>query len=217
MDSQHYVPALGYRCLTRYYDAVVGATTRERTFKNALIAQTGLQKGQRVLDLACGTGTLSIWIDQSLPELEVHGIDGDEDILSIARRKAAKAGTRIRYAAAMSYDLPYPDAYFDRVVSSLFFHHLNPRDKVRTTAEIYRVLKPGGELHVADWGKPANLAMRTLFFLVQVLDGFENTRENVEGRLVEVFHDAGLSNADESRSFYTMLGTLALYSAARTA
>ena len=59
-----YVPALGYHWLTPYYDAVVGTTTRERSFKHALIKQAGFEPGQQVLDLASGTGTLAIWIKQ---------------------------------------------------------------------------------------------------------------------------------------------------------
>jgi ubiquinone/menaquinone biosynthesis C-methylase UbiE len=154
-----YVPALRYRWLTPYYDALVGATTREKTFKKALIDQANLKSGHRVLDLACGTGTLSIWIKDAHPHTDVTGIDGDTDILSIAAKKAHQAATSINFKTAMSYDIPYPDEYFDRVVSSLFFHHLSMKNKIRTTTEIYRILKPGGQLHVADWGKAENPGM----------------------------------------------------------
>ena len=154
----------------------------------------GFESGNRVLDLACGTGTMSIWIKKAQPETDVLGIDGDPDILSIARRKADRAGVSINFQTAMSYKLPFPDALFDRMVSSLFFHHLSSDDKVRTAIEIYRVLKPGGQLHVADWGRAENLAMRALFLSVQILDGFANTRDNVDGKLVGVFEDAGLVN-----------------------
>lgn len=212
--SEHgnYVPALRFRWLTPYYDAVVGITTRERTFKAALVAQAGLASGHQVLDLACGTGTLSIWAKQALPDIAMLGVDGDPDILSIARQKAIQADAEVEFDTAMSYDLPYPDAHFDRVLSSLFFHHLSLNDKVRTAREVYRVLKPGGQLHVADWGRAENLAMRGLFVFVQFLDGFANTRDNVNGKLVGVFEEAGLSNVTEHQTFRTMFGTLALYS-----
>ena len=210
------MPALKYRWLTPYYDAIVGVTTRERTFKTALISQAGFESGHRVLDLACGTGTMSIWIKKAQPETDVLGIDGDPDILSIARRKADRAGVSISFQTAMSYKLPLPDAHFDRMVSSLFFHHLSSDDKVRTAKEIYRVLKPGGQLHVADWGRAENLAMRALVLPVQILDGFANTRDNVSGKLVGVFEDAGLVNVLERRVFRTMFGTMALYSALKS-
>lgn len=208
-----YVPALRFRWLTPAYDAVVGATTRERTFKRALIAQAGVEPGQRVLDLASGTGTLAIWIKTAQPGAEVVGIDGDPAILAIASRKAQGAGASVRFDHGLSHSLPYDAGHFDRVVSSLFFHHLSWADKQRTVGEVFRVLKPGGELHVADWGRAANPLMRGLFSLVQVLDGFENTRDNVAGRLVELFEDGGFLQVAQGQTFATVFGTLALYSA----
>lgn len=208
-----YVPALRYRWLTPFYDAVVRATTRERTFKTALIDQANLDRSHRLLDLACGTGTLSIWVKEKYSKIDVFGIDGDPSILSVARKKADKAGQKIKFEPAMSYDLPYPDAHFDRVLSSLFFHHLSWDDKLRTAQEVYRVLKPGGQIHVADWGRAENYAMRILFVFVQILDGFANTRDNVSGKLPTVFEYAGFSNVAENRIFRTMFGTMALVSA----
>ena len=72
-----YVPALGYHWLTPYYDAVVGTTTRERSFKKALIKQARFAPGQHVLDLASGTGTLAIWIKKHQPQTNVTGVDGE--------------------------------------------------------------------------------------------------------------------------------------------
>jgi len=213
--KNEYVPALGYRWLTPYYDAVVGATTRERTFKNALIRQADIQPGQRVLDLACGTGTLSIWIKEAYPQTDVTGIDGDTDILSIAVDKANRAGVSVQFSTAMSFDIPFPDAYFDRVLSSLFFHHLTWEDKIRTAAEIFRIVQPGAQLHVADWGKAENVTMRALYLFVQLLDGFANTRDNVAGKLIEVFESAGFVEVVQRQSFSTIFGTMALYSAVK--
>ncbi len=213
--KNEYVPALGYRWLTPYYDAVVGATTRERTFKNALIRQADIQPGQRVLDLACGTGTLSIWIKEAYPQTDVTGIDGDTDILSIAVDKANRAGVSVQFSTAMSFDIPFPDAYFDRVLSSLFFHHLTWEDKIRTAAEIFRIVQPGAQLHVADWGKAENVTMRALYLFVQLLDGFANTRDNVAGKLIDVFESAGFVEVVQRQSFSTIFGTMALYSAVK--
>ncbi len=208
-----YVPALGYGFLTALYDPVVAATTRERTFKERLIRQANIGPGQAVLDVGCGTGTLATWIKRAVPEAEVTGVDGDPKILALARHKAEHAGTEVHFDQALSYALPYPDARFDRVVSSLFFHHLTRDAKVRTIAEIRRVLKPGGELHVADWGAPTNGWRRLLFYTVQWLDGFETTRDNVEGRLPQMFTTGGLIDVRQRSAVETVFGTLALYSA----
>jgi ubiquinone/menaquinone biosynthesis C-methylase UbiE len=210
-----YIPALRFNWLTPYYDAIVGVTTRERAFKQALIRQANIQAGQQVLDLASGTGTLAIWAKQSQPLATVTGIDGDTTILSIAARKAKRASVAVHFDQGLSYSLPYPDAHFDRAMSSLFFHHLTWLNKQRTTRELFRVLKPRAELHVADWGLPANALMRGLFFSIQALDGFDNTQDNVSGRLLELFMEAGFADVRQRQSFNTIYGTMALYSAVK--
>jgi len=209
------VPALGYRFLTALYDPVVALTVRERTFKSRLVAQAAIAPGHAVLDVGCGTGTLAVRIKRTVPGASVIGLDGDPTVLAIARRKAARAGVAVRFDEGYAYALPYPDAAFDRVLSSLFFHHLTRDAKQRTIAEVHRVLRPGGELHVADWGKASNALMRGLFYSVQLLDGFATTRDNVEGRLPALFARGGFEAVSEGEAIATIWGTLALYSARR--
>ena len=210
-----YVPALRFSALTTYYDAVVGSTTRESTFKQALIAQARITANHDVLDLACGTATLALMAKQQHPLAKLTGIDGDPAILRIAAAKAHDANIAITFDQGYSYALPYASASFDRVLSSLFFHHLPMTDKRRTASEVFRILKPGGEFHIADWGRPSNLVMRGLFFMIQLLDGFENTQDNVSGRLPEVFEQAGFKDVAEQQSFSTIFGTLSLYRATK--
>lgn len=212
-SKSRYVPALAYNWLTPYYDAVVRATTREQTFKQALIHQARLKPGQQVLDLACGTGTLAVWVKQHEPLATVVGVDGDPSILAIAKQKAADIDVAVQFDHGLSHSLPYPDGQFDRALSSLFFHHLTWADKRRAARELFRVLRPGAELHVADWGRQGNAVMRTLFVAIQLLDGFENTADNASGRLVELFQWAGFSATVQRETFNTVFGTLALYSA----
>ena len=210
-----YVPALGFHCLTPCYDAIVRATGRERTIKQALIEQAQLAAGQQVLDLGCGTGTLAIWIKQRQPLAAVTGLDGDPKILTIACRKADKANLSVRFDQALSHRLPYQAAQFDRVLSSMFFHHLAWPDKVSTTQEIFRVLKPGAELHVADWGRAANRCMHGLFLAVRLLDGFKNTQGHAQGKLLGLFEQNGFVDVAQRQTFNTLYGTVALYSATK--
>ena len=215
MKQQSYIPALAYRSLTGLYDPLVRITTRERRFKAALLQQARLRAGQQVLDLACGTATLTIAAKRMQPRADITGVDGDPDILARARIKAAKAETELKFDESLSQHLPYADSSFDVVLSSLFFHHLDRENKLATLSEVWRVLKPGAELHIADWGKAANPLMRVLFLIVQMLDGFATTTDNVAGRLPEFLRASGFKEVEETQRFSTVLGTLALYRATR--
>ncbi|TXI04369.1 MAG: methyltransferase domain-containing protein [Rhizobium sp.] len=211
--NESYIPALGYHWLTGLYDPVVRLTTRESTFKPALIAQAGIRAGERVLDLACGTATLTILAKQSQPAAEVHGIDGDPDILKIAAEKAAAEGLDLKLRQGLADALPYADAHFDRAMSSLFFHHLTRETKSAAFAELHRVLKPGGELHIADWGRASDPLMRAAFFGIQLLDGFTTTADNVNGLLPTLMQKAGFEDVCQTERFSTIFGTMALYRA----
>jgi ubiquinone/menaquinone biosynthesis C-methylase UbiE len=212
-DRTNYIPALRYEWLTGFYDAVMDRMMRETTFKQALVRQARVANNHQVLDLGCGTATLTLMIKQTHPEAQVTGLDGDPKALEIARGKVARSGLTITLDEGMAFDLPYPDNSFDRVFSGLLFHHLTREDKVRTLKEVYRVLRPGGELHVADWGKSSNALMRSAFFLVQLLDGFNTTTDNVNGLLPEFFNKAGFEEVQEAARYATMFGSMALYKA----
>lgn len=214
-EQREFVPALKYDWLTRFYDPLVELTTREAMFKRRLVKQAKIEPDHRVLDLGCGTATLTVRIKRMRPQAHVVGIDGDPKILAIARRKVADAGMDIDLDFGMAFDLPYPDGAFDRVLSSLLFHHLTREDKARSLREIKRVLRPGGELHIADWGKAKNIVMRAAFLVVQSLDGFRITSDNVNGLLPMFVADAGFERVTEPARFSTMLGSLSLYRAVK--
>lgn len=170
-----------------------------------------LQPGQSVLDLGSGTATLTLLIKQAQANAEVVGIDGDEKILAIARLKAKQTGIDISLDYGFVHDLPYAESSFDHVFSSLLSHHLSRENKLRTLNEVFRILRPGGQFHLADWGKAANPAMRTLFFLVQILDGFSTTSDNVKGLLPSFLKQAGLEEVIIVHQYLTIFGTLCLY------
>lgn len=210
-----YIPPLRFHFLTRFYDAVVRWTTREAVFKHALLEQLGRAPGERLLDVGCGTATLSVELARRFPEAHVTGLDADDAALAIARTKTANARVQLDFERAFADRMPFAPESFDTAVSSLFFHHLPFDTKRRVLAEILRVLKPGGSLHVADWGKPANLALRVAFLLVQALDGLETTRDSVTGVLPEMMSQAGFIDVRHTRDIATPLGTMALYRAVK--
>ncbi len=210
-----YVPALGFDRLTALYDPLVRLTTRETETKRRLLDQAALAPGERILDLGCGTGTLSIQAKRREPETDISGLDGDPSVLERARRKAEAGGVAIRFDEALADRMPYPDGAFHKVLSSLFFHHLDREVKERTVREIARVLRPGGQRHVADWGPPRGLLGPALFLTVRLLDGFDTTADNARGRLPEVFAAGGLTRVRGRGRLQTPLGTLAFFSGER--
>jgi SAM-dependent methyltransferase len=211
--SNSHIPALKYHWLTRFYDPIVQFTTRERTFKEALLQQAEIQAGHRVLDLGCGTGTLALLVKQTSPTAEVFGLDADVETLKRARAKIARAALDLQLDQGFASALPYAPASFDRVLSSLFFHHLPSDLKQEAMREVLRVLRPGGEFHIADWGKPTSSAMRFAFFGIQMLDGFATTRDSVKGVLPDLLSLAGFETVELTRNYATLFGTLALYRA----
>jgi ubiquinone/menaquinone biosynthesis C-methylase UbiE len=135
----------------------------------------------------------------------VAGLDADPDMLKVARYKAGKENAPAKFDVGMTFDLPYPDESFDRVLSSIMIHHLKTPDKERTAREVYRVLKPGGQLHIIDFGKPVTLYGK---LLGPILHGFEEANDNIDGRLPEIFGAPGLKT-QVMGNFWTFFGDLA--------
>jgi len=203
-----YVPAAGRAFLTPVYDRVVALTMREGAFRGRLAEQvlSGLDPSGVVVDVGCGTGTFALRLAAASPGLTITGVDGDDEALAIARRKRVDG---VRWVHGMATALPLADASADRVVMSLLLHHLVPADKQRALKEAARVLRPGGRLHVADWGRPQDPVMRGAFLVLQAIDGFENTRDHAAGRLSDAIAAAfgGVRTTDRLRTGW---GTLEL-------
>jgi ubiquinone/menaquinone biosynthesis C-methylase UbiE len=212
-----YTPALRFHAFTGYFDALMARSLKEARFRQLLLDQLGATLDQRVLDLGCGTGTLAILLKTRAPEVDVVGLDADPEALRIARRKADAAGVKIEFHEALASEAPLPASSFDRVVSSLVFHHLRFEEKRRTLAAAREWLRPHGELHVVDWGKAQNILMRIAFLGVQILDGFETTAENARAGLVPAIQSAGFEAVEETRREMTIFGTLSLYRARKSA
>ena len=211
MKNKNYIPALKYNWLTKIYNPLVAFTMPELKFKKTLIQQASIENNYKVLDFGVGTATLSLLVKHKHPEAVVNGVDVDDKILKIAAEKIREQKAEITLTKYDGLILPYPTNHFDRVLTSLVFHHLDKNQKENSLKEIYRVLKPNGELHIADWGKPNNFGMRIAFYLVQFLDGFKTTTDNVKGLLPDYMKGGGFENIETSKSFNTIFGTLWLY------
>jgi ubiquinone/menaquinone biosynthesis C-methylase UbiE len=120
---------------------------------DTLVAQAELADGQRVLEIGCGTGNVTTRVKRAVPGVDMVGTDPDPLALARAQRKA-RGMTGIRFEHAYAQELPFADGEFDRVLSSMMLHHLDDDVKAGAAAEIHRVLRPGGALHIVDIGGP---------------------------------------------------------------
>jgi ubiquinone/menaquinone biosynthesis C-methylase UbiE len=214
MSDSSFIPALRFHRLTPLFDAVVAVTVRDGAIKQRVLAHAALRPGERVLDVGCGTGTLALAAVRAEPGIEITGLDADPAILERARHKATAAGVDIEFDEAMADAMPYPDASFDAVLSTLFFHHLPDEVKAGTAKQIRRVLRPGGRLVVADLGRPHDPLMRVAVrATVQLLDGTETTALNVRGELPGVLAAAGFEDVDVRDRTRTLTGTYEIVTA----
>ena len=146
------------RSSARFYDALVWLLTfgRERAFRDRLLDLARLTPGESVLDVGCGTGTLAIAAKGRVGTGEVRGIDASPEMIARAKRKASKAGADVAFEVAAAEVLPFPEARFDVVLSTLMLHHLPRATREQCAREIRRVLKPGGRVLAVDFATPAH-------------------------------------------------------------
>jgi ubiquinone/menaquinone biosynthesis C-methylase UbiE len=139
---------------------------------------------------------------QAQPEADVVGLDADPDMLKVAKYKSAQLKVPVKLDVGFTNKLPYPDESFDRVLSSIMIHHLKTPDKWHTAREVYRILKPGGQLHIIDFGKPVTWYGK---LLGPLLHKFEEANDNIDGKLPEIFGAPGLKT-DVVGNFWTFFG-----------
>lgn len=148
-ETSQYIPGLGKGYLTPLYD-VVHTVFGVQALHEEMITLARVEDGQRVLDVGCATGNLLRTVGRRYPGADLVGLDPDPKALARAGRKARRAGLRVRLDRGFAQHLPYPDASFDRVFSSLMLHHLDSPSKDALLAEVRRVLRPDGLLVLAD-------------------------------------------------------------------
>ncbi|APC97500.1 bifunctional demethylmenaquinone methyltransferase/2-methoxy-6-polyprenyl-1,4-benzoquinol methylase UbiE [Francisella frigiditurris] len=126
-----------------------------RLWKKTTVAKAGIRKGDRVLDLAGGTGDLAYKFCQLVGDNgKVILSDINSSMLEVGKEKLTNKGCvgNIEYIQANAESLPFPDNYFDCITIS--FGLRNVTDKEKALESMYRVLKPGGKLLVLEFSKP---------------------------------------------------------------
>ena len=162
-----------------------------------------------MLDIGCGTGSLVVLVKRLYPDIEIVGLDPDPKGAR-AKRKVERAELSAQFDQGFSNELPYPNASFDRMLSSFMFHHLKRDVKTKTLNEARRVLKPGGSLHVLDFG---GAGPRRDGFLARAFHREEQVRDNFEGGIPALMDEAGFAESKEVADRATLYGRIAYYSA----
>jgi ubiquinone/menaquinone biosynthesis C-methylase UbiE len=143
---------------------IVGAVflggRRRRAFTR-LAAESSARPGDEILDVGCGSGNLTrVMAAAVAPDGTAHGVDPSDEAISYARRRTRLANCTFSNGIAEALDAP--DGSYDVVVSSLMVHHLPEDLRPQAIGEMFRVLRPGGSLLIAEFRPPASRIGRLL-------------------------------------------------------
>lgn len=212
-EDRTYIPAAGKHWRLPFYDLLASLLGGDRV-RATFVQESALGSTDRILEIGCGTGSLMLAVKRRSPNAQVVGLDPDPRALEIARRKAARAGVRMQLDRGFSDALPYPDASFDRVMSSFMLHHLDSRAKELTMREAMRVLRPGGHLDVMDFAHSPSSRRRFLGHLARSRSQAGGTGDDA---VLELMKTAGFSDARLTNRLPMRFGTAACYRATRPA
>jgi ubiquinone/menaquinone biosynthesis C-methylase UbiE len=196
-NQGEYLPAAGHDSFLPFYD-LLSRLAGVRKLHRRLIRDADLASGQRVLEIGCGTGNLSIAAKRAFPGIVLTATDPDPLALRRAHRKSAG----IAFERAFAEHLPYDDGSFDRVLSALMLHHVDDEVKATALAEVLRVMAPGGSFHVADF--------------VEHRHGFFSHgmgRAQIATDLASMLGDAGFAVVDDLGRLSTHVGTVGFWRA----
>jgi len=169
------------------YDLLVWLLThgRDRAFRERLVGFARLRPGESVLDVGCGTGSLAIVAKRQVGSTgTVVGIDPSPEMIARATAKATKSGVAVGFKTGVAEALPFPDAQFDVVLSSLMLHHLPRKVRQECAREIRRVLNPSGRVLVVDFAQTQD---RTSFLVHFHRHGYVRPQD-----VISLLGDAGL-------------------------
>ena len=175
------------------YDLLIWLLTlgREGRLRERQLSLAGLRPGESVLDVGCGTGGLAIAASRKVGSAgSVQGVDPSAAMIARAQRKARRAAADVQFRTGVAEALPYGDATFDVVLSSLMLHHLPKETRRAGVREVGRVLKPGGRFLAIDFGRPSSEHKHGLIGRLHRHGGV-NARN-----LIELVSDAGLEVVD---------------------
>ncbi|WP_339795151.1 methyltransferase domain-containing protein [uncultured Imperialibacter sp.] len=216
MASKRYTPALGFASLSDWYDLAIKVTMPERRIRAKLVDHLVPEAGEHILEFGFGTGTNLLVAANRCSDCHLIGLDIDPKMREIAAKKLSRHSFNIPLELYDGGEFPFESGTFDKVYSCLVFHHLDKASKIWSMREIHRLLKPGGRFVLGDWGKAKTKTLRNAFYMVQFLDGFATTNDNVNGLIPEYLSSAGFSEVQEAEYINSMLGTFTYHVCSRT-
>jgi ubiquinone/menaquinone biosynthesis C-methylase UbiE len=205
--ERRFLPAAGKDWLLPFYDPFLrlagGGAIRKK-----FIEQAGLQAGQKVLEIGCGTGEVLLTVKRLMPDVEVIGLDPDPKALDRAKAKAARNEFKMQLDQGFADQLPYADQSLDRVLSSFMFHHLNEDERLKTLQEARRVLKPEGSFHLVDFENSHGIGQ-----LVKLFHQAERLRDNSRDRILTLMKEAGFREARAENRAHFLIFPVSFYTA----
>lgn len=201
------------------YDPIVRLLSRDRAWRAALLDRLAPRAGELIVDAGCGTGTFLADAARRAPRAELIGMDPDARVLRRAAGKLAEAGVAVDLQQGYLRDIAglLEGRVAAKITCSLVFHQVPLAEKRAGLAAMYDALAPGGTLLIADYGLQRTAAMRALFRLVQIVDGFADTQPNADGVLPFLMREAGFTDVEETDLFATATGSVSIYRAIRPA
>lgn len=195
------------------YDPIIALLTREKRWRTAIVRQMAPRPGEVVVDAGCGTGSLLALLGHAEPKARLIGLDPDARILALAEDKLGRGPVRADLRRGYLRDVAdlCAGVAVDKIVSTLVFHQVPMAEKHAGLAAIHAALVPGGQVHIADYGLQRTFAMRTLFRMVQAVDGVADTQPNADGILPLLMTQAGLVEVEETQVIPTVTGSISFY------
>jgi len=184
--------------LSNYYDLITPA--EKSRFRQEQIKLAKLKEGEKVLDVGCGTGPLSILAKLAVGETgRVAGIDIAAKMITQCKEKIQRNNLDIDFQVASIDSIPFPEKEFDIVLSSMMFHHLPLEIKKAGLTEIMRVLKEEGRFFLCDFCVPHYITLPLMYLMFIWI---ESTRYQLFGKLPQLIKETGFSEVNLVKKGY---------------